>query len=426
MPKSQPGYPLPPGELGEDDITCQLVFFPDRDEYWQAFLGAYVYLCTWRAWERDPDRRGKDAAANWRVALEMTMECWRMACLEQLQEDVSNILKALEDGICCPDMDPTDGDQYTDNIEDGVGDVPPNIVATDYAVDSEDWDGFDDYKCMVSHIVVDSMEAKFRKLAPHVDEAAAVAGGIAAVAIIISAVWTGGLSLLLAGLISSLGGVALFYQAMLSGSALITLSDKIQTNHGKLACAFYQSDGLTSSLASLEDKIDDLFSLGEAILLKNSGMGLDAKALYGGRYDQVNTAQVLEDNGYELADFDCEECSLEVYVENVYGSSLTYDPVTRQYTHTSVFAADCHTCKAAFWVDDTMAERLDVRVQVVSCTNAVTCGGVYHHRHYIWPSTLIYQRNHPDLPEPEDGVIDYMTAVHNASFTLVFKVFSAV
>ena len=303
--KIQPGYPLPSGELGEDDIVCQLVFLPDRPEYWQAFLGAYHYMTTWRAWERDEDKRGKDAAANWREAFEMTMECWRMACLEQLQQDVSDILKALEAGICCPDTDPTEGDQFTDEVEDGVGDVPQNIIDSGYADDAADWDGFADYKCMVAHIVVDSMEAKFLKLAPHVDSAAAVAGGIASVAIIITAIWTGGLSLLLAGLISSLGGVALFYDAMISGSALITLAAKISTNHDALACAFYGGDGSQDSVDDLKDEIDELFTVAEALLLKNSGLEIDSKALYAGRYDTVDTAEILEGLGYDVGDFDC-------------------------------------------------------------------------------------------------------------------------
>ena len=116
--RNPPGYPLPAGELGEDELVCQLVFLPNRPEYWQAFLGAYGYLATWKAWERDDDKRGKDAAANWRSALELTMECWRMACLTQLQDDVAAIRSAVEAGFCCRESDPTDGDQYTDDVED--------------------------------------------------------------------------------------------------------------------------------------------------------------------------------------------------------------------------------------------------------------------------------------------------------------------
>lgn len=304
--KNPPGYPLPSGELGSDDIICQLVYFPDRPEYWQAFLGAYHYLTTWRAWERDADKRGKDAAANWREAFEMTMECWRMACLEQLQQDVSDILLALQNGICCHEIDPTDGDQYTDDVEDGIGDVPQNIIDAGYAEDAADWDGFDDYKCMVAHVVIDSMEAKFRKMAPYIDESAIVVGGIASLAIIISAVWTGGLSLLLAGLISSIGGVALFYEAVLSGSAMITLANKIATNHDELACAFYYTDGLEGSVAAVKDKIAELFNVAEEVLLDNSGIDIDAKALYAGRYNQVDTAAILEAEGYDVLDFTCD------------------------------------------------------------------------------------------------------------------------
>ncbi len=308
----KPGYPLPSGDLGEDEIICQLVFLPDRDEYWQAFLGAYAYLATWRAWERDDDKRGKDAASNWREAFELTIGCWRMACLEQLQQDVADILLELQNTVnCCENSDPTDGDQYTDPVTDGVGDVPQPIIDAGYADDAADWDGFDDYKCMVAHLVVDSMEAKLRKLAPHVDEAAKVVGGFATVAIIVSAVWTGGLSLLVGGLIASTGAVALLYAALVSGTALVTLADKIQTNHDSLACAFYWGDGSQNSVDLLKAKIDLLFTTPEEIILKNTGLEIDAKALYAGRHNEIDTAAALEDLGYDVDDFDC-SCTQQI------------------------------------------------------------------------------------------------------------------
>ena len=94
--KTNPDYPLPEGELGEDEIVCQLVYLPDRPEYWQALLTEIHFLATWQAWERDDDKRGKDAASNWREAFELTMECWRMTCLEDLQANVASILALLQ------------------------------------------------------------------------------------------------------------------------------------------------------------------------------------------------------------------------------------------------------------------------------------------------------------------------------------------
>lgn len=151
----QPGYPLPEGELGNDEIICQLVFLPDRDEYWQAFLGAYSYMTTWRAWERDDEKRGKDAAANWREAFELTIGCWRMACLEQLQSDVSAILDHLRNqDPCCGDIITYyDNSQYITIIVPDSGPDPDFYGET--AV--EDWDEWSEYLCHNANLWVDEL-----------------------------------------------------------------------------------------------------------------------------------------------------------------------------------------------------------------------------------------------------------------------------
>lgn len=70
-----PGYRLPavidPGEL-----TCIPVYVPNATEYIAAFFGSLEYLTTWLAWERDPEKRGRDAAALWKAAFNRTRDEW--------------------------------------------------------------------------------------------------------------------------------------------------------------------------------------------------------------------------------------------------------------------------------------------------------------------------------------------------------------
>lgn len=310
--KNQPGYPLPDGELGSDDIVCQLVYLPDRPEYWQAFLGALSYMTTWKAWERDSDKRGKDAAANWRAAFELTMECWRMTCLEQLQDDVAEILAIMQLGNpCCDEMDITDGDQYTDRVEDGVGDVPQNIIDAGYAEDAADWDGFDDYKCMIVHVVADQLSARLNELNELTNEYGAVAGSAAAVFAILAVIFgTGGLAIVF-GIVAGVGAVSLLYEALMGFELLGGLADKVDTNHEELACAMYYTDGDEGALAALNDKIDVLFTVPEALILKNLNLGPTLKSLYAGRYDQQDIAEILEAAGYDTGDFDC-TCDVQI------------------------------------------------------------------------------------------------------------------
>ena len=73
MAKKNLGYLLPDGEAFTEEMACALVFYPDKKEYRQALGGSLGYLSTWLAWERDDDKRGSDAAREWKIALVMTM-----------------------------------------------------------------------------------------------------------------------------------------------------------------------------------------------------------------------------------------------------------------------------------------------------------------------------------------------------------------
>ena len=120
------GYLLPEGDLGDDDIACTVVFYPDRSEYRAALQGSLAYLATWIAWEKDDDKRGKDAADNWREAYEHTLECWQMGCFEQLTDDMSSILTLLQNKKDCCDDNVTYNPSPTveTEIEPGEGDAP--------------------------------------------------------------------------------------------------------------------------------------------------------------------------------------------------------------------------------------------------------------------------------------------------------------
>ncbi|MEE9580797.1 MAG: hypothetical protein V3V74_05740 [Nitrosomonadaceae bacterium] len=304
--KNPPGYPLPSGELGSDDIVCQLVYLPDRQEYWQAFYASLHYMTTWRAWERDSDKRGQDAASNWREAFELTSGCWRMTCLEQLQDDVAEILAIMQLGNpCCDDMDITDGDQYTDRVEDGVGDVPQNIIDAGYAEDSSDWDGFDDYKCMIAHVTINQMSIKLNELNELTNQYGAIAGSAAAITAILAVIFgTGGLAIVF-GIVAGVGAVSLLYEALMGFELLGDLADKVDANHDELACSIYWADGDEGALIALNDKIDELFTVPESVIVRLLNNGPTLKALYAGRYDQQDIAQILDDAGYDVGDFDC-------------------------------------------------------------------------------------------------------------------------
>ena len=304
--QQQPGYPLPAGDLGNDEIVCQLVFLPNRPEYWQAFISSLHYFATWRAWERDTDKRGKDAASDWSQANELTMECWRMTCLQTLQDNVAEILAIMQLGNqCCDDQDITGGERYTDRVTDGEGDVPQNVIDAGYATDTSDWAGFDDYKCMISHVTVNQMEARLREIAEVVDSAGPYLALAAALSAIIGVIVTAGGLAIVFGMLTGIGVVSALYYALTEFGPVDDLADDVATNHDELACAIYNADGDEGALVALDDKIDELFSAPEALILKNLNNGPTLKSLYAGRYDQQDIAEILFDAGYELNQFNC-------------------------------------------------------------------------------------------------------------------------
>lgn len=182
--KNPPGYPLPDGELGNDEIVCQLVYLPDRPEYWQALLGAIHYMSTWLAWERDGGKRGKDAAANWREAFELTMGCWRMACLEDLQQDVSDIRDLLANRKDCCDDNVTYNlqDDIGTEIDPGVGD-PPDFYGETAVTD---WDDWSEHVCYNAHLYVDNLVNMASQMEGAVAQSSIYIGLIAAALAVLS------------------------------------------------------------------------------------------------------------------------------------------------------------------------------------------------------------------------------------------------
>ena len=175
------GYLLPSGDASEDELECCIVFYPARDEYRRALMGSLDYLATWIAWERDSEKRGQDAAASWKLANIETWECSAMGYCDDLLTTLQELLAATKALECCGEQDITDGLQFTDDIVDGVGDVPQNIIDAGYAENAADWDGFDDYKCMISHLAVNHVESFFRQISPFISDTYLVFGGVGVV-----------------------------------------------------------------------------------------------------------------------------------------------------------------------------------------------------------------------------------------------------
>lgn len=71
--RSEPRGYIIPDEPDPEKYTCFTVWVPDDQVYTSQFWQAYEYFSKWVAWQRDGTDRGKQAAAVWRGAWELTM-----------------------------------------------------------------------------------------------------------------------------------------------------------------------------------------------------------------------------------------------------------------------------------------------------------------------------------------------------------------
>lgn len=306
MTKKHMGYPLPSGDAYTDELACLMLFYPDKKEYRQAFMNAYFYFGNWLAWQNDPEHKGADAARAWKAAIEVTLGCIEMNTCET----ILSLLAEIRDNTgvyCCDVMDISDGDQYTDVVDDGEGDVPQNIIDAGYADDAADWEGFAEYKCMISHVMVDNMLAQAQKVGTIIDESGAALVTVAVLAAIAAAILTAGGAILVAGIALGVASAAGLYAAFaeVGEAGMPDLLDAIDEHHDTLACAIYNADGSANAVLALKIAIDDEFNVVQAAFLKSLNLSAQLKGLYAGRYDAQDIAETMADEGYDVGDYDC-------------------------------------------------------------------------------------------------------------------------
>ena len=410
MTQNMPGYPLPSGELGEDEIVCQLVYLPDRDEYWQALFAAIHFMSTWTAWERDDSKRGKDAAANWREAFEMTVECWRMACLDDITDRMDIIIDmiGLKKDCCDDNLTYSPQTEVVTEIEPEEGDAPDYYGETAVT----DWDDWLEHVCYNAHVYVDTLIHQAEQMDAATVTVSWTIGLIAAGLAALSFVGIGlavvyGLAALTAGGLIS---------AVTEGVFSSTASD-IETARDDIVCALLQG-------TSLSDAVEGALS---------SGLDWD---LFFQFADYDSATAIIYDGGYgteylsaETKD-DCAECDEiplddeDLFIQNFFGSVPEYDSETGQWSGTSQLDSGCHIIDYRFWDDDLHSNQILAKVEYISCSLATTCASAKHHRGYLSPYlTLVYAIDHPTLPDVDDGDIEQMYCVHNASYDIVFKVY---
>lgn len=238
MPKTH-GYLLPSGDAFTDELSCALVFYPDKEEYRRALLGALTYFETWLAWELDDDKKGKDAARAWSLANECTLECWNMACIDELLETMEAVRALLENRKDCCDDSVTYGlqDEVETDIEPGVGDPPDEYGETAIAT----WDDWEEHVCYNAHLYVDNLKNMGNQLGGAVEQNSLYLGLIAAGLVLLT---FSGVGLPIAYLLASFVVTGLVLAA--TTATFANTANEIEAARNEIVCSLLQGGSLAT------------------------------------------------------------------------------------------------------------------------------------------------------------------------------------
>ncbi len=412
MRKNPPGYPLPSGTLGQDNIACQLVYLPDRDEYWQALYSALAYFATWKAWERDDDKRGKVADADWRTALELTTECWRMTCLDEITDrmDIMIDLLANQPG-CCGATSIGPIITVVTNIEPGVGDDPTEWGETAVA----DWEEWSEYVCYHAHQYVDTLVNSAKALDLIVEL------GSYTVEFFTDIIRT--LHILPLGYPVSLTDMIERYQAFRDEDEIVGMfggiGDKFEAARQDIVCSIVQGGSLQDAV---EDAVDDnavwiLFYLFtdyaavQAVIYEGTADGTEYLAPI--KRDDCDTC------GYQQED------NTSVFVEKIWGESVDYNSETKEWTIPSWGVGGCEQSSFTLWETPSKVVKKPCKVVVTSCTGSTQCSSLESDRG-ILDSVEVYDYTHPPLAHLGLSLVDNYRHLHVATveYDLTFKLYT--
>lgn len=240
------GYLLPPGDAYTEDMECALVFYPDKPEYRRALLGSITYLATWIAWEKESEHKGIDAALSWKIALDKTLECWNMACIEGIQDQLTLILALVENNLsfCNVNISWSTTTVFVTSIFPESGDPPDYYGETAIS----DWDDWKEHVCFNAHAWIDELINTAETIETSFDVGTLTAG-----------VLSGGLAALSFFVIGGAFPVSVIMIAFAALAAGITsnlfsdAADDIEDARDDIACALLQG-------TSLADAIEDALS----------------------------------------------------------------------------------------------------------------------------------------------------------------------
>lgn len=239
----------------------------------------------------------------------------------------------------------------------GSGDVPQPVIDAGYATGVSDWAGYNAYKCMAAHAMIDGIKVAVLAMDEPIDQ------GFALYEVFLEVLqWAGiGTGLITFGPIT----VSALVLAQLVLAAKDPLLDEMQdiasdleTRRDELVCAMSQADGIANVAERYNGVIDTYWSGVTATFLKSLNINYLAETYFMGAYGNAEAAQAMADAGYDPADYDCCEETFGSFFGVRYGTCPQISengplPIYGQYTFTSEYTGSVHAVQVSLTDDET-------------------------------------------------------------------------
>lgn len=240
---------LPAGDAFTDDYQCALVFYPNMVEHRRAMFGQLAELGHWFNWERDDAKRGKDAAAAWREANLLTLECMELMNCQDILDALGRLELMME--TCCasiesPYIDPLPDEELWTNT--GSDASPPSTWGgSSLDLVTYTWE---EYKCEAAHAVIDAWQLAMARLAALSGVGVTLYADSVAIAVgvlVPGAPWYVEVSVEVIGrILQAFGGGFLGFQDAI---------DAVEAHRDIIACRMVEADGSHAVGEAMRDEI---------------------------------------------------------------------------------------------------------------------------------------------------------------------------
>lgn len=238
----------------------------------------------------------------------------------------------------------------------GSGDVPQPVIDAGYATGVSDWTGYNAYKCMAAHAMIDGIKVAILAMDEPIDQ------GFALYEVFLEVLqWAGiGTGLIAFGPIT----VSALVLAQLVLAAKDPLLDEMQdlavdveNRRDEFVCAMSQADGIANVAERYNGVVDTYWSGVTATFLKSLNINYLAQTYFMGAYGDADAAQAMADAGYDPADYDCCEATFGSFFGQRYGTCPQIAengplPLYGQYTFTSEYTGSAYAVQVSLTNDE--------------------------------------------------------------------------